>query len=150
MTQTRQIAEALLAALNGGSKPAGVPTAKFWSGIQLEVEDLPSRTVAFVSESVERAGSTTSPLVRRTVTFIVQDIFAGTGHEALSPQQVAEDARAWSISALATNTYGGLAIDTVEKSTSWDLEQAEVPLVRMSHEFEVTFTTRTVNAEQRA
>jgi hypothetical protein len=150
MTQTRTIAEALLAALNGSGKPAGVPTAKLWSGIQLEPHDLPARTVAWVNESVERAGSTTSPLVRRSVTFIVQDLFAGTGHSALSPQQIAEAARAWSVAALATNTYSGLAIDTVEKSTSWDLEQGEEPYVRVSHEFEVTFTTRTTNAESRA
>jgi len=150
MTQLRAIADALLAALNAPGKPAECPKAKFWVGLQFESKDLPVRQVGWMDESVERAGSEYSPLVQRRVTFVIQDLIAGTGRLGLTPQQIAEDYRAWSVAALATNQFGGLAIDTKEMRTSWDLEQGEEPFARMTHEFEVTYTTKTVNAEQRA
>ncbi len=149
MTQLLQIANALKAALNTG-RPAGVPEAKFWSGIQLESTDLPARTVVWTEESTERANTPTSPLSSRKVTFLVQDVAAGTGEAGQTPQEVCEAFRAWSISALVGNRYGGLAIDTVEMRTSWEHEQGEEPFVRMTHQFDVQFTTRANNAEQRA
>lgn len=150
MTQLTQIADAVLAALNAAAKPAGVPVARLWSGIQVESVDLPHRYLGWVDESVERAGNPFSPLVRRRITFVIQDLVAGTGRGGQTPQQIAEAFRAWSVAALATNTYGVLAIDTVEQKTSWDFEQGDEPFVRMTHEFEVTYTTKTVNAEVRA
>lgn len=156
MTQLLQIATAMLAALNTG-RPAGVPAAAFWSGIAVEADQLPVRTLAWIGETTERAGSPTSPLSSRRARFVVQDLVAGTGSGAggQSPQEIAEGSRAWSIRALAGNRYLGsdgkpLAIDTVEIQTDWELEQGEEPFVRMTHHFDVSFTTRANDAEQRA
>lgn len=154
MTILQQIGNAMQAALNT-ARPAGVPEAKFWSGIALEPSDLPARTLAWTEETATRAGADTSPLVRREVTFAVQDLVAGEGEGGLTAQAVCEELRAWSVSALVGNRYteagGGvpLAIDTVEMGTLWEFEQGEAPFCRCTHSFRVTFTTRATNAEQR-
>jgi len=153
MTVLLQIANAMKVALNTG-RPAGVPEAKDWTGIAVEVDDLPARTLAWVEEVTARAGADTSPLVRREVTFVVQDVVAGTGAGGLTAQSVCEAYRAWSVKALVANRYtdgGGvpLAIDTVELGTLWEFEQGEVPVCRCTHSFKVTFTTRANDAEQR-
>lgn len=154
MTILLSIASAMKAALNTG-RPAGVPEAKYWSGIALEPDDLPARTLAWTSEVAERAGSPTSPLTRRSVRFSVQDLVAGTGAGGQTAQEFGEVLRAWTVSALAGNRYadgsGGFwALDTVEVETAWEFEQGEIPFCRSTHVFEVTFTTRGNNAELRA
>lgn len=150
MTVLSQIADAIIAALNAPAKPAGVPVAHLWSGIQLESTDLPARFLVWTEESVSRGSNPYSPLVKRTVTFVLQDLAAGTGSAGSTPQQVAEAFRAWSVKALAMNTLGGLAIDIVEQRCTWEVEQGDEPFVRMTHEFEVSYTTKTVDAESRA
>jgi len=149
-TILQQLADQMLTALNASGRPAGVPLAKLWTGAQVETADLPYRTLAWTDESVERAGSVTSPLVRRKVTFAIEDLVTNVvGPPALGPQAAGEAMRNWSIQCLVAQRWGGLAIDTVEQSTSWKLEQAEVPLARIVHQFEVTFTTRATDAAQR-
>lgn len=151
MTFLQQIADAVLAALNTG-RPAGVPEAKLWSGVALEPQDLPARTVAWTEEKSDRGGSPTSAVVTRTVTFVVQDLVAGPGSGGQRPQEICEAFRAWSIAQLVANRFIAsdslpLAIDTVETGTLWEFEQGESPFCRCTHSFEVTFTTRANNAE---
>lgn len=154
MTILQQIADAMKAALNTG-RPAGVPEARYWTGIAIEPQDLPYRTLAWTEETVERSGGVaTSPLVVRRVRFSVQDVVAGTGAGGQTPQQVCEPYRAWSVKALVGNRYldgdgKPTAIDTVEAGSSWDSEQGEVPFIRCTHSFDVTFTTRANDAELR-
>lgn len=155
MTILQQVADAILAALNTG-RPAGVPEAKLWTGVALEPEDLPARTLAWTEEATARAGGVaTSPLVTRRVSFHVQDLVAGTGAGGQPAQAACEPLRAWSVKALSGQRYTGgdgkpLAIDTVETGTTWQLEQGEEPYTRCTHTFDVTFTTRANDAELRA
>jgi len=152
MTVLQLIANAMSAALTTG-RPAGVPEPKLWSGVALDVEQLPARTLAWTEETTERT-SPTSALARRDVTFAVQDVVAGTGAGGSSAQELCEAFRAWSIGALVGSRYldgAGvpLAIDTVELGTLWEFEQGEVPVCRCTHSFKVTFSTRANDAEQR-
>lgn len=155
MTVLQQIANSMLAALNTG-RPVGVPEAKLWTGVALELVDLPARTLAWTEEVTARAGGVaTSPLVTRRVSFHVQDLVAGTGAGGVTPQEAGEAFRAWSVQALVGQRYPGgdgkpLAIDTVETGTLWELEQGEEPFMRCTHTFDVSFTTRANDAELRA
>ena len=155
MTLLAQIAAAMRTALNDPARPAGIPTTSYWTGISLEADQLPFRWLAWLGENTERVPHATSPLVRRRARFIVQDLLAGTGSAGQTPQEVGEAFRAWSVRALVANRYldvdgKPLAIDTIEMQTEWDLDQGEEPFMRMSHHFDVTFSTRANDAELRA
>lgn len=143
-----QVLVAVMAALNGGGKPAGVPAAERTRVIALEVSQLPSIVLVPRRESVDVQGGRLGPLVQRRLSVELEHRAAGGA--GVPADQAADALLSWPVKALCGNTLGGLAIEIRESGTEWQYADGEAPFVLATQTFEVAYTTRVADAEQRA
>jgi hypothetical protein len=142
-TQRATLRAAILAALNGAGKPAGL-TVLAARAAPSEHDTLPLTMVKLSAETVVKVGQhKTAPIVQRHLTVWLDHWVKGT-----DPQDGLEAQLAWATSAmLQTQTWGGLAIETTEEGTEWDLEVLEDEFGRATQRFTVRFPTPTASQE---
>ena len=142
-----QVLTAVMAALNTG-RPSGVPAAERTRVIALEAGQLPSSVLVPRRESVEQRGGRFGPLVERRLTVEIEHrAFGGSG---VAVDQAADALLSWPVKALCGNTLGGLAAEIRESGTEWQYAEGEKPFVLAVQSFEIAYTTRVADAEQRA
>lgn len=142
-----QVLQAVMAALNTG-RPAGVPAVERTRVIALEASQLPSTVLVPRRESVEKTGGRFGPLVSRRLSLELEHRAAGGA--SLPPDQAVDALLAWPVKALCASTLGGLAIEINESGTEWHYADGEAPFVLAVQTFEIAYTTRVSDAEQRA
>ncbi len=150
-TVLEQIAADALARLNGAGKPAGVPAAAYHDGYVPDVSQLPLRQLDWGPDQLKQGTSPASPLSRHELRLTVVDwVTSVETPTPLTPKQVAEPMRAWSVKALVQQRLAGIAFDVLELGTVWVSAQADVPVVRVEHHFTVSYTTKSQDLELRA
>jgi hypothetical protein len=142
-----QILTAVMAALNDAGRPVGVPAAERTRVLALEVAGLPSTVLVPRRESVQFKGGRWSPLVERTLTIELEHRAAGGS--GVTSEQAADALLSWPVKALCGNTLGGLAMEIRESGTEWQYADGEEPFVLASQSFEIAYTTRVADADQR-
>lgn len=149
-TQRAQIVAAVITALDGAGKPGGLTVLSRAARAQ-EVDALPSVMVTRAKEQVQRAIPTMlrSPLVDRYLTVRI-DLRVTDSSSTPDAEAALEPLLAWTTAAMLTDPgFGGLAIDTTEESTEWELDEENVPLGHAWMEFTIRFSTKTADQEQR-
>lgn len=141
-----QVLAAVMTALNTG-RPMGVPAAERTRVLALEAASLPSIVLVPRRESVEAKGGRFGPLVERRLTIELEHRAAGGS--GLAADQAADALLSWPVKALCGNTLGGLVNDVRETGTEWQYADGEEPFVLASQSFEVAYTTRVADADQR-
>lgn len=141
-----QLVAYAVTALNTG-RPTGVPAARRHPGEVDEALTLPSCRLALLREALTPVAGRAGPLRQRSLTVVLHWRFAGAG--AVSPDAAADVALNWATSRLDGSTLGGLALDVQESEVGWEFHQGEVPVVRIAQSFEIAYTTRVGDAEQR-
>ena len=146
-TQRSKIMAAVLAALDGDGKPAGL-TVLHRAATATEASALPTAMAIRSKEQVQRINQNAlrSPLVDRYLTVRV-DLRVS---DDADPEEALEPLLAWVTSVmLADPGWGRLAIDTTEESTEWELDDQNVPLGHAWMDFTIRFSTKTADQEQR-
>ncbi len=149
-TVRETVLETILAAYNTG-QPSGVPAAERARAIALEPEQLPATVLVPVKETVEPAKGRFGPLVARS--FRVQLWHRTAAATGVSADQAAEPLLAWGVKALCGQrpgtTLGNLVIEIREHDVEWSFFEGEVQTLLAVHTFDVSYTTRVNDAEQR-
>lgn len=132
------------------SPPAGVPAVDRSRGYALEVANLPSGVVVPLKEEVDVVGGLGGPIVKRRLRVaIVWRGFRAASPATAGPDTALDAALNWGVKTLVGSNLGGLAMYLEEVSTSWEYEQGEKFFCKAVQEFEVHYTTRVADAEQR-
>ncbi|HLE61034.1 MAG TPA: hypothetical protein VI700_05815 [Thermoanaerobaculaceae bacterium] len=144
-----QIVVAAIAALNSG-RPATVPAIERFRGLDVEPSQLPSGTLVEGKEHIQRSKNKFSPLVDRAFRFALKWRAARpAGDASAGPGTAIDPMLNWATATLPRNTFGGLALDVEEVSILWTPQQGEKFFMLAVQEFELTYTTRVNDAEQR-
>ena len=145
-TQRSTLVTAIRAALNGAGKPAGL-TVIPRRAVPVEGTGLPLTMVGRTKEATARATtSKTSPVVKRTLT-IRLDHWAT---DATDPEEALEPLLAWGTKQMLTAPgWSGVAFETSEDSTEWDLESLDQNFGHATQTFTVAFATKTADQEQK-
>ena len=142
-TQRQKILIAILAAVNGAGKPAGLTVLKARKRPSAENE-LPITMIVAGAETASKNGKGPRfPVVDRH--FQVK-----LDHWVKDPesQDALEPLLAWGTKAICGNQYWGkVAISTTEDRTDWDLEMLEESFGRATQTFTVRYTTKDDNQE---
>lgn len=141
-----QVIAAVMTALNTG-RPGGVPATERTRMLALEASQLPSTVLVPRRESVQFKGGRWSPLVERTLTVELEH--RALGSAGVTPDQAADAQLSWPVKALCGNTLGGLAMEIRETGTEWGYSDEGQPGVLASQSFEIAYTTRVADADQR-
>lgn len=144
----QQVMDAMLSALNTG-RPGTVPQIGKWTGLAVEDSHLPFSSLARAKEVISPVGTRSAPIVRRTLRVEIEHLVAGTATPSATAEENAEPLLSWNVKALVGNSLGGLAIELNEGEITWTLEQADRPYVRVTHRFEVVYTTHANDADLR-
>jgi hypothetical protein len=142
---TEQVLQAVVAALDGAGKPAGV-TVNRSRRQSIEKDDLPMISVYPIGEEVTRAtDNRRSPVVERRLRVEVKCRVVGD-------DQANDALRKWAVqSVMADQSLGGLALEIVEESTDWDADDAtDADYSVAAVDFVVRYTTSRFNLENKA
>lgn len=131
-----RILQAVMAAVNT-DRPAGVPELVRSRIVGISADEHPCQMLYPVKEDVERVGSQ----ARRTFTFRVECIASDLVGAGVPLDALLNDMLAWLTQALAGSKLGGLAQDTQELGTEWQLEAGEVAVAQAVVDFAVRYTT---------
>lgn len=145
VSYTERILQAVVAALNGANKPAGV-TVNRSRRQSIEKSQLPMISVYPIREEVTRAtDNRRSPLVERRVRVEVKCRVVGD-------DQANDALRKWAVqSVMADQSLGGLALEITEQSTDWDADDAtDADYSVAAMEFVVRYSTSRFNLENRS
>lgn len=141
-----QIIGAVVAALNGPGKPAGLQVYRFRLS-PVDKTKLPAIVVRPMAEEVSKEHAR-SPVMRRTLRLNVQCFAAPTAGMAVDDSLDA--VLVWASKAvLGTLTHGGLAITTSESRTEWDADEADQVYAGATVEFLIDYTTKTSDQESK-
>ena len=149
-----QIILAAVLALNTGA-PSGVPAVDRTRGFALEPNNLPSGVLVPVKEWKSRIGKPAGPIVQRRLRLAIIWRAMRPATPATAGADTGCDVMLnWGTKALADNTLGGLAFNLEEAegqepATTWEYEQGEKLFCKATQEFDVYYTTRVADAEQR-
>jgi len=158
-TQRSRIITAVVAALEGPGKPAGLSVVRRTT-LAAECDDLPRIMVSRVKELTLKAfpQQLRSPLSDRHLT-VRLDLWVSAA-ESLDaepdpaadpdPEEALEPLLAWATSAmLADASWGGLAIDTTEDATEWEIDDDLSSTGHAWMDFTIRFSTKTADQEQK-
>lgn len=142
---TERVLQAVVAALDGAGKPAGV-TVNRSRRQSIEKSQLPMISVYPIREEVTRATDhRRSPLVERRLRVEVKCRVVGDvqDNDAL---------RKWAVqSVMADQSLGGLALEIVEESTDWDADDAtDADYSVAAVDFVVRYSTSRFNLESKS
>lgn len=142
-TVREQIMQAVLAALDGVGKPAGLNVFRYRTR-PLTEEEYPALVVYNGTEQVDRVGNHRGSLVRRELGLRIEGRTIGD-----TPDVDLDPILAWVTQALiaAPSLPGNLAITTEEDSTEWEHEEAEVGYSVARMLYRVTYSTLPHNQE---
>ena len=147
MTIREQILKAMLGALNTGA-PSGVPVVQRLRATNIEPADLPDGVLVPGPEAAKRVHERTGALVERSLTVFLT--WRAAGDATKGPDEATDPLFAWGTKALAGNRLGGLVISVEETGVPrWDFSSKDRFYVSVPQQFEVTYTTRIGDAEQR-
>lgn len=142
---TERVLQAVVAALDGAGKPAGV-TVNRSRRQSIEKSQLPMISVYPIREEVTRAtDNRRSPLVERRLRVEVKCRVVGDDQD--------NDAlRKWAVqSVMADQSLGGLALETTEESTDWDADDAaDADYSVAAVDFVVRYSTSRFNLENKS
>ncbi len=142
---TELILQAVVTALDGAGKPAGV-TVNRSRRQSLEKSQLPMISVYPIREEVTRAtDNRRSPLVERRLRVQVKCRIVGD-------DQANDALRKWAVqSVMADQSLGGLALEIVEESTDWDADDAtDADYSVAAVDFVVRYSTSRFNLENKS
>lgn len=146
-TQRSTIVVAIRAALSGAGGPAGL-TVTPRKSVPAEGVDLTAHPLTMVGrtkeQTVRATPSKTSPVVKRTLTIRLDHWAAGS-----DPEEALEPLLAWGTKKLAGEGWSGLAMNTSEESTEWDLDMLDQAFGHATQTFTVDFATKTADQEQK-
>lgn len=137
-----QVLDAIVAALNGAGKPAGLLVQRYSTR---PITGALVTTVYPLQQQSERFGHSRGPLVRETLLVRLRhDAVNSAGGDA----DEATDAQAgWARAALMVDqTLGGRATLIEEQSIQWDAETFDKTFVRAWQDFSVVFPTLPADA----
>jgi hypothetical protein len=142
---TERVLQAVVAALDGASKPAGV-TVNRSRRQSIEKSQLPMISVYPIREEVARATDhRRSPLVERKLRVQVKCRVVGEDwdNDAL---------RKWAVQSLmADQSLGALALEIIEESTDWDADDAtDADYSVAAVDFVVRYSTSRFNLENKS
>lgn len=147
-TIREQILRSVKTLLEGTGKPTGLTVHRQRSR-PLEQDDLPAIVVYPLSDDADDADHDLAEDHTLTVALEMRVKVSATESAAgKSSDEVLDPLYTWSVSKmLADITQGGLAIDTREGSTTWDVEEPNVVLGRCATTFEIDYLTEAANPE---
>lgn len=139
-----QILEAAVAALNA-NRPSGIPAATRLRGAYAAAQ-LPVITVFYQDDTPRKPGGSRSPVVQRTMTLVVE-----CRHKADQADTAIETALdpmiCWVVKTLSGSTFGGLAMEVVERTTKPEVSMKEALHGRTEVPFDVLYQTKTNDME---
>lgn len=146
-----QVLETILSAYNTG-RPAGVPPAERSRYVAIDEGQLPVTVLQPEKEKVEPAKGRFGPLVMRS--FRMMLLHRTAGSSSVSPDQAVDPLLSWGVKALCGQkpgtALGNLVIEIREADLEWHFQtEGAVPTLLTVHTFEVFYTTRVNDAEQR-
>ena len=142
---TERVLQAVVAALDGAGKPAGV-TGNRSRRQSIEKSQLPMISVYPIREDVTRAtDNRRSPLVERRLRVQVKCRVVGDDKDN-------DPVRKWAVqSVMADQSLGGLALEIMEESTDWDADDAtDADYSVAAVDFVVRYTTSRSNLENKS
>jgi len=152
------IFDRLLAALNAGTKPAGVPACVDSLTYSLDPDQLPKVTLSYKQDEPERVGGRRGPIIKRRLILTIEVWTTSTAAvasppaAALTARDNAEPILAWvskAIGAVDVALPTRVAHDPLDEGmTTWlQGNDGEVPVCLATVEVLASYQTRSDNAE---
>jgi len=134
-----QIMQAVITALNTNA-PAGIPQATRRLLRPLDPSELPAIDVVQASEEVQPIQNRLNPTVKRLLKIRVRAWVMDP-----QPDQALDPILQWITTALAGNSFNGLAQFTEEKLNEWNAEEVDATYGVVSREYLIEYTTSRTN-----
>lgn len=138
------IVQALVAALDGADKPAGLTVHRFRTRPLVGAEDLPAVVVYLQQETTARGDGPHGYKARRACTIRVEcrTRVAGDAIDTTAPDAALDALTSWAVRAvMADPRQGGLAHNTQETATQWAAEETDAVYAAAAVDFTVDFIT---------
>jgi hypothetical protein len=148
-TIREQIVERVVAALTGGSPPAGLTVHRERTRT-LELDDLPAVVVKDVKESKPRPiqSNYKAPLVERDISITLE--FRAAGSSGVSPDQAIDPLYAWAmVQIFKDESFGGLANGVEEGETVWHSKEGDTLLAASTTYLSIKYRTSRIDPSSR-